>query len=219
MDLLARRRLPVRVMNKITVHRGVAAPILRNNVDTDAIIPSREMKRVSREGLGEGLFAAWRYTLPGSREENPDFILNQPAYAGTSILLAGANFGCGSSREHAVWALKDYGIRVIIASSFGSIFYSNCLRNGILPIELADDVVNALAASAAEASGKSELTIDLPQQRVTGAHGASYAFTINAAAKEMLIEGLDGIALTLQSLDKIDGFEQRDREQRPWIYL
>lgn len=206
-------------MNKITVHRGTAAPILRNNVDTDAIIPSREMKRVSREGLGEGLFAAWRYTLPGSREENPDFILNQPAYAGTSILLAGANFGCGSSREHAAWALRDYGIRVIIAPSFGSIFYSNCIRNGILPIELAEDTVNALAADVTQVPENNKLTIDLPQQRVIAATGSSYPFKINAAAKEMLIEGLDGIALTLQSVDKIDGFEQRDREQRPWIYL
>jgi 3-isopropylmalate/(R)-2-methylmalate dehydratase small subunit len=206
-------------MNKITVHRGTAAPILRNNVDTDAIIPSREMKRVSREGLGEGLFAAWRYTLPGCREENPNFILNQPAYAGTSILLAGANFGCGSSREHAAWALRDYGIRIIIAPSFGSIFYSNCIRNGILPIELAEDTVNALAAYVAHAPENNKLTIDLPQQRVIAAAGQSYSFVINAAAKEMLIEGLDGIALTLQSVDKIDVFEQRDREQRPWIYL
>ena len=206
-------------MNKITVHRGTAAPILRNNVDTDAIIPSREMKRVSRQGLGEGLFAAWRYTLPGSREENPDFILNQPAYAGTSILLAGANFGCGSSREHAAWALCDYGIRVIIAPSFGSIFYSNCIRNGILPIELAEDTVNALAAYVTQAPKNNRLTIDLPQQRVSAATGPSYPFMINAAAKEMLINGLDGIALTLQSVDTIDVFEQRDREQRPWIYL
>ena len=174
---------------------------------------------MSREGLGEGLFAAWRYTLPGCREENPNFILNQPAYAGTSILLAGANFGCGSSREHAAWALRDYGIRIIIAPSFGSIFYSNCIRNGILPIELAEDTVNALAAYVAHAPENNKLTIDLPQQRVIAAAGQSYSFVINAAAKEMLIEGLDGIALTLQSVDKIDVFEQRDREQRPWIYL
>ncbi|MEP1472616.1 MAG: 3-isopropylmalate dehydratase small subunit [Halieaceae bacterium] len=205
--------------DKFTVHTGVAAPILRNNVDTDAIIPSREMKRVSREGLGEGLFAGWRYTLPGGREENPDFVLNQSDYASTSILLAGANFGCGSSREHAAWALKDYGIRAIIAPSFGTIFYNNCIRNGLLPIELSEQEISALATAPGRSPTPAQLTIDLPQQRITDANGKVYEFTISAAAKGMLVEGLDEIALTLQRIEDIDAFEQKDAEQRPWVYL
>ena len=205
--------------DKFTVHTGVAAPILRNNVDTDAIIPSREMKRVSREGLGEGLFAGWRYTLPGGREENPDFILNQADYADSSVLLAGANFGCGSSREHAAWALKDYGIRVIIAPSFGSIFYNNCIRNGLLPIELPQEEVSTLATAPAKNREDRELTIDLPQQSITGGDGSVYRFSINAAAKGMLTEGLDEIALTLQRLEEIKEFEKQDSQRRPWVYL
>ena len=207
------------LVKKFAVHAGVAAPILRNNIDTDAIIPSREMKHVSREGLGEGLFAGWRYTLPGGREKNPDFILNQPTYAETSVLLAGANFGCGSSREHAAWALKDYGIRVIIAPSFGSIFYNNCIRNGLLPIELPQEAVSALANTPFSTQGAAQLTIDLPQQNITDANGRIYGFTISPAAKGMLTEGLDEIALTLQHLEEISDFERQDCQRRPWVYL
>lgn len=206
-------------MQKFQVHRGIAAPLMRNNVDTDAIIPSREMKRVSRTGLGEGLFAAWRYTLPGSREPDPDFVLNQPDYSGTSILLSGSNFGCGSSREHAVWALAEYGIRAIIASSFGSIFYSNCIRNGVLPIVLPGSDVEAIAADVESDPQGRPLRIDLEVQQVETADNRVFAFSLQAAQKHMLLEGLDGIALTLQRADDIDAFEQGDRQRRPWVYL
>lgn len=206
-------------MQKFQVHQGVAAPLMRNNVDTDAIIPSREMKRVSRTGLGEGLFAAWRYTLPGGREPDPDFILNQPDYSGTSILLSGSNFGCGSSREHAVWALAEYGIRAIIAGSFGSIFYSNCIRNGVLPIMLAENEVEALAADVENDPQGRPLLIDLPAQRIATADDQAFAFSIQEAHKHMLLEGLDGIALTLDHEQHISEFERRDRQHRPWIYL
>ena len=206
-------------MNKLLRHEGVAAPLLRNNIDTDAIIPSREMKLVSRQGLGVGLFAGWRYTLPGGREENPDFVLNQEPYRDTSILLAGANFGCGSSREHAAWALSEYGIRVIIAPSFGTIFYNNCVLNGILPIELPASAISRLAAATAENPVENTLDIDLSAQQVTCPSGEVFTFSISEAHKAMLMEGLDGIALTERHGDAISAFEQRDRTQRPWIYL
>ena len=206
-------------MQKFQQHRGVAAPLMRNNVDTDAIIPSREMKRVSRTGLGDGLFAAWRYTLPGGREPDPAFILNQAAYRNASILLSGSNFGCGSSREHAVWALSEYGIRAIIASSFGSIFYSNCIRNGVLPIVLQEAEVESLAADVERDPQARPLLIDLPAERVITVDNESFTFPIQLAQKHMLLEGLDGIALTQQHAEAIDTFEQRDRRQRPWIYL
>jgi 3-isopropylmalate/(R)-2-methylmalate dehydratase small subunit len=206
-------------MQPFTRHRGVAAPLLRNNIDTDAIIPSREMKRVSRSGLGEGLFAAWRYTLPGGREPDPDFVLNQPAYRGASILLAGANFGCGSSREHAVWALAEYGIRAIVASSFGSIFYNNCVRNGILPIVLDEAVVESLAHDVEVDPQARQLQIDLGAQRIDTASGEHHTFSIDVAQRHMLMEGLDAIALTLQRERDIAAFEARDRRVRPWVYL
>ncbi|MEQ8516156.1 MAG: 3-isopropylmalate dehydratase small subunit [Chromatocurvus sp.] len=206
-------------MQKFQIHRGVAAPLLRNNVDTDAVIPSREMKRVSKTGLGEGLFAAWRYTLPGGREPDPDFVLNQPAYRNTSILLSGSNFGCGSSREHAVWALAEFGIRAIIASSFGSIFYSNCIRNGILPIVLEGADVEFLAADVEIDPQGRPLLIDLPAERVITADDRVFSFSLQPAHKHMLLEGLDGIALTLQHADDIAAFEQNDRNRRPWVYL
>jgi 3-isopropylmalate/(R)-2-methylmalate dehydratase small subunit len=202
-----------------TRHRGIAAPLLRNNIDTDAIIPSREMKRVSKSGLGAGLFAAWRYTLPGGREPDPEFVLNRPEYRGASILLAGANFGCGSSREHAVWALSEYGIRAIIASSFGSIFYNNCVRNGILPIMLDEAAVESLARDVARDPQANQLEIDLSAQSVETASGHRRAFSIDTAHRHMLMEGLDAIALTLQREDDIAAFETSDRARRPWIYL
>ncbi len=206
-------------MQTLTHHVGVAAPLLRDNIDTDAIIPSREMKLVSKEGLGAGLFAGWRYTLPGGREDNPDFVLNQAPYVGTSILLSGSNFGCGSSREHAVWALGEYGIRVIVAVSFGSIFYNNCVLNGILPIELPEQAIAELTAATAGDPANNTLVVDLPEQQISTRAGKSFSFSINAAHKAMLIEGLDGIALTEQHSSTIESFEQRDREQRPWVYL
>ncbi len=153
-------------MEKFNRHEGVAAPLLRSNVDTDAIIPSREMKRVSKEGLGEGLFAGWRYLDVAAREHNPEFILNQPGYEGASILLSGPNFGCGSSREHAVWALREFGFRAVIAPGFGAIFASNCLRNGILPLVLGEAQIAAIADWVARCPQQNRVLIDLPAQQV-----------------------------------------------------
>ncbi len=198
-------------------HTGVAVPLMRINIDTDAIIPSREMKRVSKEGLGEALFANWRYADVTTRRENPDFILNQDAYRQASILVAGDNFGCGSSREHAVWALKDFGIRVIVAPSFGSIFYGNCVLNGILPIRLAQSHVEALAAEI-EAQPGVRFSVDLVKQQLSTPAGKLAEFDISAADKRMLVEGLDGIALTQQRDAEIVSFIAADREQRPWVY-
>lgn len=205
-------------MEKFIQLTGVAAPLLQINIDTDAIIPSREMKRVSKQGLGDGLFAGWRYTLPGGRERNMDFVLNRPEYADTSILLSGDNFGCGSSREHAVWALHEYGIRAIIAPSFGSIFYQNCVRNGLLPIVLADGHIKTLAAFVEQDPARNRLAIDLEAQTVTTTDGQRYSFDIENSHRQMLLEGLDAIGLTLELADKISAFEQTDASRRPWLY-
>jgi 3-isopropylmalate/(R)-2-methylmalate dehydratase small subunit len=206
-------------MEPFTTLTAVAAPLLRANVDTDAIIPSREMKTVARTGLADGLFAGWRYTAIGGREPNREFVLNQPAHAGTRILLAGENFGCGSSREHAVWALAEYGIRAIIAPSFAPIFHGNCVRNGVVPVRLAAADIAALAAAIAPDPQARRITVDLAAQRVTGPDGATYAFPIEAGAKEMLLHGLDAIDLTLKMRPAIEAFLARDRVERPWIYL
>ncbi len=197
--------------------RAVAAPILRANVDTDAIIPSREMKSVSKTGLADGLFAGWRYTAIGGREPNPEFVLNQPAYAGTKILLGGENFGCGSSREHAVWALHEYGIRVVIAPSFSPIFRGNCVRNGIVPVTLAAEEVAKLVEFVMADPSVHQLEVDLEVCEVRA--GANIQrFELESEAREMLLEGLDGIDLTLKHRADIDAFVARDRLQRPWIY-
>lgn len=203
-------------MDKFTVHRGVAVPLLRINIDTDAIIPSREMKHVSKTGLGDGLFAGWRYLEPNGRTPNPEFVLNQPPYAGASILLAGANFGCGSSREHAVWALKEYGFRAIVAPTFGAIFYNNCIRNGLLPVELPEHAVQALADVS---RGGAQLLVDLQRCCVESPGGEVYAFTIQPSLREMLLEGLDPVALTLKLQPRIEAYQAADRVQRPWVYL
>ncbi|WP_337879399.1 3-isopropylmalate dehydratase small subunit [Rheinheimera sp.] len=204
-------------MTPLITHTGVAAAILRSNIDTDAIIPSREMKSVSKQGLGEGLFAGWRYTQVGGREPNPDFVLNLPQYRGTSILLAGKNFGCGSSREHAVWALAEYGIRVIIAPSFGAIFYGNCIRNGILPVTLTDDAISAIAAQIQDPQHQ-KLTVDVAGQQVTAVDGTVHRFEIARASQLMLLEGLDQIGLTLKQGDMITAFESGYRQRRPWLF-
>ncbi len=197
--------------------RAVAAPILRANVDTDAIIPSREMKSVSKTGLADGLFAGWRYTAIGGREPNPEFVLNQPAYAGTKILLGGENFGCGSSREHAVWALHEYGIRVVIAPSFSPIFRGNCVRNGIVPVTLAAEEVAKLAEFVMADPSVHQLEVDLEACEVRASANIQ-RFELESEAREMLLEGLDGIDLTLKHRADIDAFVARDRLQRPWIY-
>ena len=197
-------------------HSGIAAVLMQDNIDTDQIIPSREMKAVSRQGLGDGLFAGWRYTAPGSRDLDPDFVLNRPEQADTSILISGENFGCGSSREHAAWALSEYGIRVIIAKSFGEIFHGNCIRNGILPITLPAPSIDEIAAVPAPI----DMHIDLAGQVATSAQLPDWraAFEIGAFEKRMLIEGLDPIDLTLTNRAEIDLFFKRDAIARPWVY-
>ena len=206
-------------MDKFTELSAIAAPLLRINVDTDAIIPSREMKRVSKQGLGEGLFAGWRYTEPGGRDENPEFILNKAPYRDAQILLSGDNFGCGSSREHAVWALAEWGIRCIIAPSFGAIFYGNCVRNGILPVVLPEATVGAFAESVESAPADTTITVSLIDCTVTGPSGDTHTFDIAPADREMLLEGLDAIAVTMKHDDEILAFRAKDRLRRPWVYL
>jgi 3-isopropylmalate/(R)-2-methylmalate dehydratase small subunit len=184
-----------------------------DHVDTDQIIPSREMKKVGRDGLAEGLFANWRYEDPGARVPNRDFVLNSEDAKGARILLSGRNFGCGSSREHAVWALADFGFRAIIADSFGSIFRGNCVRNGILPIPLPD-------GQHREWTVYQPVAIDLEAQTVTpeGRGGEAVRFDIDPYSKTLLLEGLDPIELTLRDSTLIDGFLERDRKARPWLY-
>ncbi|WP_226660776.1 3-isopropylmalate dehydratase small subunit [Microbulbifer aggregans] len=204
-------------MKPFICHTGIAAPLLRRNIDTDAIIPSREMKRVSKRGLGEGLFAAWRYTLPGGREPNPSFVLNGPEYQHTSILLAGDNFGCGSSREHAVWALAEYGIRAVIASGFGAIFHTNCIRNGVLPVRLDESEISALAERVQRDPQNNAVTIDLQQCHIR-CGDFTCDFFLEEGAREMLLNGLDPIALTLKQRKAIDSFEQARRKEHAWAF-
>jgi 3-isopropylmalate/(R)-2-methylmalate dehydratase small subunit len=206
-------------MEKFTVLKGIAAPIMRINIDTDVIIPSREMKRVSKEGLSDGMFSNWRYTEPGGREENPDFILNQEPYRQASILLSGDNFGCGSSREHAVWAMAEWGIRCIITPGFGNIFYGNCVRNGILPVVLDNNIVEDFARQVEADPANNLIKINLKKCSVTGPDGSKHTFKIAPADQEMLLEGLDGIAVTMRRDDEILAFQGRDRLKRPWIYI
>ena len=189
-------------MTPFTTHTGIAAPFLRDNIDTDQIIPSREMKSVSKTGLSDGMFAGQRY-LTG-RVPNPNFILNQSDYAPATILLSGQNFGCGSSREHAVWALKEYGFRAVIAQSFGEIFYNNCVRNGILPVQLSEDAITSLGQI---------VFIDLAAQTVDAHH-----FDIAPGNKYMLLNGLDPITLTLENEDEISAHFKSDKIKRPWLY-
>ncbi len=206
-------------MRPFTRHRGIAAPLLRINIDTDAIIPSREMKTVSKRGLSAGLFAGWRYLDAGSRTPDPSFVLNQDAHAGASILLGGANFGCGSSREHAVWALAEYGIRCIIAPSFGAIFANNCVRNGLLPLVLDDALVRQLAAQVVKNPQQAQLDIDLEHCQVLAPDGQAHSFSLAEGHRQMLLQGLDPIALTQQSQARIDQHLAQDRQARPWAYL
>lgn len=205
-------------MKPFVTHEGTAAPLIRTNIDTDTIIPSREMRHVSKRGLGEGLFAGWRY-LNGERKKNPDFILNKPQYANASILLAGSNFGCGSSREHAVWALLEYGFRAVIAPGFGSIFYQNAMRNGLLPVRLPEPAIQALRDSADAAPAPGHITIDLQNTTVSDAAGLRFRFDVEPTYKEMLLRGLDAIDMTLKHQDMIDEFQSGDRQQRSWAYL
>lgn len=198
---------------------AIAAPLLRQNVDTDAIIPSREMKSVTKTGLAAGLFAGWRYTEAGSRELNPDFILNDARFAPAQILLSGANFGCGSSREHAAWALVEYGFRVVIAPSFNTIFRSNCVNNGIVPVELDAAAIAEIAGSLGDQPASRPVTVDLESCQVTSASEQTWFFAIDDEARMMLLQGMDAIELTLSQRNRIETMRTADQTARPWIYL
>ncbi len=212
-------------MEKFSIIDGVVVPLDRANVDTDAIIPKQFLKSIQRSGFGPNLFDEWRYLDSGepgmdnsSRPLNPDFVLNQPRYQGAQILLARDNFGCGSSREHAPWALLDYGFRVIIAPSFADIFYNNCFKNGILPVVFDTEVVEQLFKDVAAQPGY-RLKVDLEAQTVTTPDGTGYPFSVDASRKHCLLNGLDDIGLTLQHADEIRVYERRRREQAPWLFM
>ncbi len=204
-------------MTPFTKVTAIAAPLLRDNIDTDAIIPSREMRSASKKGLADGLFAGWRYTAIGSREPQPDFVLNRARYAGAQILVGGANFGCGSSREHAVWAMAEYGFRAVVATSFNPIFQGNCIANGMVPVMLDHAAVDTIA-TALEQATEPLLTVDLETQRVALPEGPSWHFAIDGEAREALLAGRDPIGQTLQLAERIRRFREQDVTVRPWIY-
>ena len=210
-------------MQAFTVHKGLVAPMDRANVDTDAIIPKQFLKAIARTGFGPNLFDAWRYLDKGEpgqpevvRRPNPDFVLNQPRYAGTSVLLARENFGCGSSREHAPWALEQYGFRALIAPSYADIFFNNCFKNGILPIVLPERAVAQLF-DAVHAFPGYQLTVDLPRQVVVRPDGSELPFEVQAFRKYCLVGGFDDIGLTLRHADKIKAFEAERIARMPWL--
>ncbi|MFP4648991.1 MAG: 3-isopropylmalate dehydratase small subunit [Halorhodospira sp.] len=212
-------------MEPFTRHTGLVAPLDRSNVDTDAIIPKQFLKSVKRTGFGPYLFDEWRYLDHGepgmdctNRPRNPDFVLNQPRYQGASVLLTRENFGCGSSREHAPWALQDYGFRAIVAPSFADIFYSNCFKNGILPVVLRAETVDRLF-QAVYASEGYQLTIDLQGQQVVTPDGEAYAFEVDPFRKRMLLEGLDEVGVTLEEQSEaIAAYEERRKREAPWLF-
>jgi 3-isopropylmalate/(R)-2-methylmalate dehydratase small subunit len=207
------------MMQPFGILTAVAAPLLRDNIDTDSIIPSREIKAVSKRGLAAGLFAGWRYRTADARDPDPDFVLNQPRFAGAGILLAGENFGCGSSREHAVWALLEQGFRAIVAASFAPIFYDNCINNGALALCLPRATIAALADAIMSPQGDPHLTIDLERQELRAAATGVIRFSMDADARLRLLEGLDAIDLSLRKLTDLDAFHRRDAQERPWVYL
>lgn len=200
-------------MEKFTTLTGIAAPMPLVNIDTDMIIPKQFLKTIQRSGLGVNLFDEMRYTLDG--KEIPDFVLNQPAYRKAEVIVAGDNFGCGSSREHAPWALLDFGIRCVISTSFADIFYNNCFKNGILPIVMPQEVVDVLMADAKKGAN-ARMTVDLEAQTVTTSDGQSFGFTLDPFRKHCLMNGLDDIGLTLEKASSIDAFEAKAATQRPW---
>jgi 3-isopropylmalate/(R)-2-methylmalate dehydratase small subunit len=201
-------------MEKFTTLTGIAAPMPLVNIDTDMIIPKQFLKTIKRSGLGANLFDEMRFTQDG--KEIPDFVLNQPAYRQAEILIAGDNFGCGSSREHAPWALLDFGIRSVISTSFADIFYSNCFKNGILPVVLPKAAVDHLMDDARKGAN-ARITIDLENQKVTASDGTEYGFEVDAFKKHCLLHGLDDIALTLEKSAAIEGFEKTAAQSRPWV--
>lgn len=211
-------------MKALTVHQGLVAPMDRANVDTDMIIPKQFLKSIKRSGFGPNLFDELRYLDEGEpgmdnsqRPLNPDFPLNHERYQGASILLARENFGCGSSREHAPWALEDYGFRVIIAPSYADIFYNNCFKNGVLPVVLPEAVVAELFAAMYAEPGF-ELTVDLPAQEVRTSAGQSWSFEVDSFRKHCLVNGLDDIGLTLERADKIRAYEEKRKAEAPWLF-
>ncbi len=211
-------------MNKFTLHQGIVAPMDRANVDTDLIIPKQFLKSIKRSGFGPNLFDELRYLDEGQPDQdssqrplNPDFVLNQPRYKGASVLLARKNFGCGSSREHAPWALEDFGFRAIIAPSFADIFYNNCFKNGLLPIVLDEALVDQLFAEAQAAEGY-QLSIDLERQLLCKPDGSEIHFDVDAFRKHCLLNGLDDIGLTLQYADDITAYEARRSASAPWLF-
>ncbi|WOP16961.1 3-isopropylmalate dehydratase small subunit [Ottowia sp. SB7-C50] len=210
-------------MEKFTVHQGLVAPIDRANVDTDAIIPKQFLKSIKKTGFGPNLFDEWRYLDkgepgmdPATRKPNPDFVLNQTRYAGASVLLARKNFGCGSSREHAPWALQQYGFRALIAPSFADIFFNNCFKNGLLPIVLPESAVAKLFDEVAAFPGY-RLTVDLPRQVIVKPDGTELPFDVQPFRKECLLNGWDDIGLTLRQKDKIQAFEANRLATKPWL--
>jgi len=202
-------------MQAFTTLTGTVAPLNRGDVDTDQIIPKQYLKTIHRTGLKEGLFADWRSRADGSPD--PEFFTNQPRYQNASILLTGENFGCGSSREHAPWALLDYGIRSILAPSFADIFYNNCFQNGILPVVLTPQEIQTLF-DRTDSRDLYQVTVDLPQQVVLLPEGERYAFTVDPFRKDCMIKGLDGIGLTLQHEAAISGYEARRSKEVPWLF-
>jgi 3-isopropylmalate/(R)-2-methylmalate dehydratase small subunit len=203
---------------------GLVAPLDRANVDTDAIIPKQFLKSIKRSGFGPNAFDEWRYLDHGEpgmdnskRPLNPDFVLNQPRYQGASVLLTRENFGCGSSREHAPWALEDYGFKVVIASSFADIFFNNCFKNGMLPIVLPADVIDSLFNEVENTDGY-QLNIDLAAQTVTTPSGKAYSFEVDEVRKHNLLNGLDDIGLTMQQQEKIKAFEAKHKQAQPWLF-
>ena len=202
-------------MQKFTKLTGVAAPMDAINVDTDQIIPKLHLRTIKRTGLGKVLFDELRFNPDGT--EKPEFILNQEPYRKAEILVAGDNFGCGSSREHAPWALLDFGVRCIVSTSFADIFYNNCFKNGILPITVSADELQALMADASDRENP-VLTVDLEIQEITRPNGATVSFEIDEFRRECLLDGLDDIGLTMQKVEMIDAFEKTQRERQPWLY-
>ena len=202
-------------MKGVVRHQGVLAPLREDNINTDAIIPSREMRQVSKTGLAEGLFAGRRYVA--DRMPNPGFVLNTPDFASASLLLSGKNFGCGSSREHAVWALREFGIRAVLAESFGQIFFDNGVANGIVPVRLRLSDMDRIAAWSFEAPQLRQVTVDLEAMTVT-AGPVEASFTLATEQRRMLMNGESPIDVTLRNGDALDAFEMRDRAARPWLY-
>lgn len=211
-------------MEKLNTVKGIVAPMDRPNVDTDAIIPKQFLKSIKRSGFGPNLFDEWRYLDHGEpgmdnskRKINPDFVLNQARFQGANILIARENFGCGSSREHAPWALLDYGFRVVIAPSYADIFFNNCFKNGILPIILSAEIVDVIFSELAATEGY-QLTVDLPSQTITKPNGETIAFDVDDFRKHCLVNGLDDIGMTLEHVADIKAYEEKRKQQAPWLF-